>query len=153
MNFLETKIPPPIVTFLFGFAMWNTSSITQATELSPEIRYLGFGVFVVLGLVGLFSGAVSFRLAKTTVNPLNPEAATSLVTSGVYKVTRNPMYVGFAFLLCAWAFFLSSLWAAPFIFLFVGYIHRFQIIPEERALIHNFNDEFIAYKAQVRPWL
>lgn len=153
MNYLETKIPPPIVTLLFGFAMWNTSTVTQAAELSPVIRYLGLGTFIVLGLVGLLSGAVSFRLAETTVNPLKPEAATSLVSSGIYKVTRNPMYVGLAFLLCAWAFYLSSLWAMPFIFLFVGYIHRFQIIPEERALLQNFNEEFVAYKALVRPWL
>lgn len=152
MKFLETKIPPPIVTLLFGFAMWNTSTITQAAELSPGVRYLGVGVFIALGLVGLLSGAVSFRLAKTTVNPLNPEAATSLVTSGIYRITRNPMYVGLAFILCAWAFYLSSLWTAPFIVFFIGYIHRFQIVPEERALTQNFNEEFAVYKKRVRPW-
>lgn len=156
LNFLETKIPPPIVMMLFGFAMWNTSVITPAIELSPEtryFRYLGLGVFAVLGLIGLLSGAISFRLAKTTVNPLKPEEATSLVTSGIYKVTRNPMYVGMVFLLCAWTLYLSSLWATPFIFLFMAYIHRYQIIPEERALIRNFNQEFIVYKARVRAWL
>lgn len=153
MNFLETKIPPPIVTLLFGFAMWNTSTITQASELSSSIRYLGLGIFIVLGFIGLLSGAVSFRFAKTTVNPLKPEAATSLVTSGIYRITRNPMYVGLAFLLCAWALFLSSLWATPFIVLFISYIHRFQIAPEERALTQNFKEEFTVYKKQVRPWL
>lgn len=153
MSFLETKIPPPIVTILFVFAMWNTSTVTQGFELSSEIRYLGIGIFIALGLIGLLSGAVSFRLAKTTVNPLKPEAATSLVTSGIYRITRNPMYVGLAFLLCAWTFYLSSLWAFPFVFLFIVYIHRFQIVPEERALIRNFDQEFVVYKGRVRPWL
>lgn len=153
MNSLETKIPPPIVTFIFGFAMWNTAVVTPATDLSWWTRYLGLGVFVALGLVGLSAGAISFRLAKTTVNPLNPEATTSLVTSGIYKVTRNPMYVGLAFLLCAWGFYLGSLWATPFIILFVGFIQRFQIVPEERALVQIFNEQFMVYKAQVRPWL
>jgi protein-S-isoprenylcysteine O-methyltransferase Ste14 len=153
MNFLETKIPPPVVTLLFGFAMWNTSAVTQATELSLSIRYLGLGAFIVLGLIALVSGVASFRFAKTTVNPLNPEAATSLVTSGIYKITRNPMYVGLALLLCAWAFYLNSLWATPFILLFISYIHRFQIVPEERALFQVFNEELVAYKKRVRPWL
>jgi len=153
MNFLETKITPTIVTILFGFAMWNTSTVTQSAQLMPSIRILGLGVVIVLGLLFLLSGAASFRFAKTTVNPLKPEAATSLVTSGIYKITRNPMYVGLALLLCDWAFYLNSLRATPFILLFISYIHRFQIIPEERALIQNFYEEFMSYKKRVRPWL
>ncbi|MFT4888681.1 MAG: protein-S-isoprenylcysteine O-methyltransferase Ste14 [Pseudohongiellaceae bacterium] len=153
MNFLETKIPPPVVTILFGIAMWYTSTVTQAAQLSPGIRILGLSVFIALGSLCLLSGAALFRVAKTTVNPLKPEAASSLVTSGIYKLTRNPMYVGLALLLCAWAFYLDSLWATPFIPFFIGYIQRFQIAPEERALLQNFNDEFMAYKKAVRPWL
>jgi protein-S-isoprenylcysteine O-methyltransferase Ste14 len=96
---------------------------------------------------------ISFRLANTTVNPLTPGIASSLVTSGIYQFTRNPMYVGFAAFLLAWASFLATVWGVSLIGVYIAYIQHFQVIPEERALKKLFKDEFIHYEDHVRPWL
>jgi protein-S-isoprenylcysteine O-methyltransferase Ste14 len=107
-------------------------------------------------LVGIgFSvgGVLAFRRARTTLNPTKPEQASSLVRSGVYRVTRNPMYVGLLCVLVAWAVFLSSAWALLGPLIFVLYIGRFQIAPEERALAKLFGSEFADYQAKVRRWL
>jgi len=84
---------------------------------------------------------------------MRPEKASSLVSSGIYKLTRNPMYLGLLLVLLAWAVFLSN--ALPFIFLpaFIIYINQFQIGPEEIALSSAFGQEFEAYKSRVRRWL
>lgn len=153
MDLLETRIPPPIVTLLFGFAMWSTAQQIPVMEVETTFRYSIAGVFLLFGLVGVVSGGISFRLAGTTVNPMKPELARNLVTSGIYRISRNPMYVGLAIILCAWSMVLGSLWLLPFVILFIIYIHRFQIIPEEKALINAFGNEFKSYKKQVRPWL
>lgn len=158
MHYLENKIPPPIITAIVGLIMWLSASFIPGggnfQRLPPQnINYLLIGPLLLMGLLFLASGAISFRLAKTTVNPLKPETATTLVTSGIYRITRNPMYVGFAILLCAWAVYLGSLWSAPAIILFIIYIQCFQIHPEEKALGAIFEDDFTNYKHRVRPWL
>ncbi|WP_422879670.1 methyltransferase family protein [Noviherbaspirillum cavernae] len=96
---------------------------------------------------------VSFRRASTTVNPVSPGAATSLVSAGIYAFTRNPMYLGFLLGLSGWAVYLSN--AAAFLALpfFVLYLNRFQIAPEERALQTLFGGEFSAYRGRVRRWI
>lgn len=152
MASLELRIPPPLVALLVAAGMW----------LSPQLALLGGAPLlrvpaaVALALAGAaFSilGVVSFRRAGTTVNPLKPASASSLVVSGVYRVTRNPMYVGLFFLLAAWAVYLWSPWALLGPLAFAAYISRFQIKPEERALAALFGDEYTDYRARVRPWL
>ncbi len=98
-------------------------------------------------------GVLAFRASRTTVNPLKPERASALVTGGIYRVTRNPMYLGMTLLLLAWAIQLSAL--LPFLgpVVFVAYITRFQIEPEERTLRRVFGDGYTAYARQVRRWL
>jgi protein-S-isoprenylcysteine O-methyltransferase Ste14 len=98
-------------------------------------------------------GVLSFVRAKTTVNPLKPESSAALVSTGVYSFTRNPMYLGMALVLLAWAAYLYSIWALAGPALFAGYITRFQIVPEERALGGLFGDRFASYKKRVRRWL
>ncbi|WP_205854983.1 methyltransferase family protein [Piscinibacter defluvii] len=112
------------------------------------------GLFVAsLGGVVSSAGMREFKRAKTTVNPLHPDRATSLVTSGIYRFTRNPMYVGIVFVLlgCFVAFgAASALLGLP---VFIGYITLYQIQPEERALLAKFGSEYASYTAQVRRWL
>ena len=84
---------------------------------------------------------------------MKPEAASSLVTGGIYRVTRNPMYVGLLFVLVAWAAFLWAPWAMLGPILFVTYMNRFQIRPEERTLMRTFGDDYARYKIAVRRWL
>ena len=96
---------------------------------------------------------MSFRRARTTVNPLKPETSAALVSTGVYSFTRNPMYLGMALALFAWAVYLSSVWSLLGPVLFALYITRFQIVPEERVLDGLFGASFAAYKKRVRRWL
>ncbi|GEQ77703.1 hypothetical protein CTTA_4708 [Comamonas testosteroni] len=96
---------------------------------------------------------VAFRRAKTTVNPVKANMASSLVIRGVYRYTRNPMYVGLLITLLAWAMFLANLLTALWAVVFVLYITRFQIIPEERVLTSLFGAEYGAYKGRVRRWV
>jgi len=96
---------------------------------------------------------VHFLRRRTTVNPLKPSSASVLVTEGVYRLTRNPMYLGLATLLLAWAIYLGNLAALAGVPLFILYMNRFQIGPEERALEARFGAEYIAYRARARRWL
>jgi protein-S-isoprenylcysteine O-methyltransferase Ste14 len=153
MKALELKIPPPVVALLIAAAMWGISLATPSAEVSAPIRVVA-GIAISLAGVGIaISGAVAFRRAKTTVNPMKPETTSSLVTSGVYRFTRNPMYVGLALVLLAWTAFLSSALALLGPLLFILYISRFQIVPEERVLSVIFGAAYSTYQAKVRRWL
>lgn len=152
-NWLEHRIPPPVVGVVFAAAMWAVSGVGPAFDWSPTVAMWTAGVLVAVGLMFDVLGILAFRRAATTINPLRPERASALVTGGIYRITRNPMYVGVAFLLFAWAIYLSALlpFAGPV--LFVLYITRYQIVPEERVLHERFGDEFARYAEQVRRWL
>ena len=150
---LKNRVPPPLVAGLFAFAMWAISFVVPTVEMNTVARLTLSAATVALGIFFCFAGVVSFRRAKTTVNPLKPEAATALVSSGIYGISRNPMYVGFALFLLAWVVYLSSPWVSTGIVGFVLYMNQFQIEPEERALKEIFGPEFISYQAKVRRGL
>ena len=153
MHWLDHKIPPPVIGALVAAGRWAVAEVGPQFDLALQAWYVVAGVLVVVGLGFDLLGLIAFRASRTTINPLRPERSTALVTGGVYRVTRNPMYVGMALLLLAWAVYLSSLlpFAGPAVF--VVYITRFQIQPEERALQATFGDDFARYAARVRRWL
>jgi protein-S-isoprenylcysteine O-methyltransferase Ste14 len=153
VNALENRIPPPIITAIFALVMWLASAYLTPITMAIDFRIGAAMIVAVLAVLFLISGGISFRLAKTTVNPLKPESASSLVVSGIFKISRNPMYVGFALLLLAWCVYLSAPVLLMIVLLFTAVITRFQIIPEERAMLKLFGDEFIAYQQSVRRWL
>ena len=150
---LALRIPPLAVAFLAGFAAWSLARLFPNLRLeSPRLAVAAVG-FALLGFGCCLLGVVSFRRARTTVNPLDPGAATALVVSGIYRRTRNPMYLGFLLGLIgelAWLGSPVALLAAP---AFVTYLNRFQIAPEEAALRARFGAEFIAYTTRVPRWL
>ncbi len=150
---LELKIPPPAVAALLAGAMWGIASVTPLLEVPAFMRITVAAIITLTGAGISLAGVIAFRRAHTTVNPMKPEATSALVCSGIYKATRNPMYVGVLFVLCAWAVFLSSVWALLGPLFFVLYISRFQIAPEERVLVDKFGAEYSAYKSKVRRWL
>jgi protein-S-isoprenylcysteine O-methyltransferase Ste14 len=153
MQALELKIPPPVIAVLMAGIMWGISLVAPLLEMPAFIR-LAAAVTVALAGAGLtLAGAIAFRRAGTTVNPLKPETTSSLVCSGIYKATRNPMYAGLLFVLVAWAIFLSTAWALLGPLAFVLYLNRFQIAPEERVLSAMFGAGYSAYKSKVRRWL
>ena len=151
---MDNRIPPPLVAALFGLLMWFAARyLPGAVALTIEWRS-GLALVVLLAGVAIcLAGVLSFRRAHTTVNPLKPETASALVSSGVYRYTRNPMYLGFATALIAWSIFLAWPPALLGVLGFVMYMNRFQIGPEERALASLFGKEFTQYCNQVRRWL
>lgn len=153
MRWLELKIPPPVVALLIGAAMWWLAPMGPAM---PWLEAMRIGLAVPLALLGLsldFSGLVAFVRRHTTINPLSPRKSTALVTSGVYRWTRNPMYLGLACLLTAWAIWLGAWFPFAGPVLFVLYITRFQIQPEERVLSQLFGSAYTDYTRRVRRWI
>lgn len=113
-------------------------------------------VAIVVALVGIgvaVAGVLEFKRAKTTVNPLVPNKATSVVTSGIFRLTRNPMYLGLAATLLGVTIWWLSIVGVAVVVAFCLYLTRFQIQPEERALRAQFGQEFTEYMARVRRWL
>jgi protein-S-isoprenylcysteine O-methyltransferase Ste14 len=153
MSSLELKIPPPVVALLFGLLMWLGSSLGGTANVSFRYRIGTAVVITSIGAVFGFAGMASFVSAKTTMNPTKPHATSSLVTNGVFRFTRNPMYLSLALYLVAWAVYLSSWLALLLVPAFVLYINQFQIKPEEQALSALFGPEYASYKARVRRWL
>jgi protein-S-isoprenylcysteine O-methyltransferase Ste14 len=153
MRFLELKIPPPLVAVLFGVAMWLVSRLGGAVHVSFGNR---MGAAIVIGAIGMafgLSAMASFVRAKTTMNPTKLGATSSLVTHGVYRLTRNPMYLSLALYLFALGVYLSNWLALLLLPVFVLYINQFQIKPEERALSALYGPEYASYKSRVRRWL
>jgi protein-S-isoprenylcysteine O-methyltransferase Ste14 len=154
MRFLELRIPPPLVGLIVAGAMWAiASSLPPLLPLPAPLRLPAALILTLAGAAIALSGVVSFRRARTTVNPLKPETSTSLVSSGIYRITRNPMYLGMLAVLLAWAAYLPSVLALLGPAAFSLYITRFQIIPEERALHSLFGTPFVEYTQKVRRWL
>ena len=153
MHVLELKIPPVAVVLAAAALMWLVAWAVPAFKFQLPARDLVAMSFALAGAVTSALGVVSFRRARTTVNPMKPELSSSLVASGIYGLTRNPMYLGFLLVLLGWAVFLSSVLAFLFLPAFILYMNRFQIDPEERALAALFGQEFTAYKARARRWL
>lgn len=153
MQWLEHKVPPPLVGALVGVAMWLLAPLGPAFALDAPARYALAATLFVIAMAFDIGGLLVFRASRTTVNPMAPARASSLVTGGVYRITRNPMYVGFTLLLTAWAVVLAA-WPAflgPVVY--VLYITRFQIVPEERALLQLFGEAYAQYTRRVRRWL
>ena len=153
MRALELKIPPPVVALLIGVAMWFCSRFGPVLELPLLVRVAAFVAIGLLGGVTAFAGNREFRRAKTTINPFRPQNATALVTSGVYRFTRNPMYLGLTLLLLGWAMFLCSACALVGPVLFALYVNCFQIKPEEKILSAKFGAAYSEYVSRVRRWL
>jgi protein-S-isoprenylcysteine O-methyltransferase Ste14 len=153
LHALELKIPPPLAALCIALAMWLTSRIVGPIDVPHLLRIGAALAFLVVGLGFDVAGLVSFMRARTTVNPLRPAATSALVVSGVYRFTRNPMYVGLLLVLVAWATFLANGVAYLLAPLFVLYIGRFQIVPEERMLAEKFGADFADYRARVHRWL
>jgi protein-S-isoprenylcysteine O-methyltransferase Ste14 len=133
--------------------MWLGARALPSLRLMFPGRVLLSMAIMISGMLIILAGLIEFRRARTTVNPLNPEAATSLVVEGVYGLTRNPMYLGMAVILIAWTVFLANPVALIAVPCFIVYMNRFQIVPEEKVLELLFKSEFKSYITRVRRWL
>ena len=148
---MRTKIPPPIVTLIFGLVIYFSKSFFPIYRFnySNNISLL----FLIFGFITLITAVRSFKRHQTTINPLNPYQASSLVNSGIFGFTRNPMYLGMLLILMSISFKFNILGGILICFLFKIYITRFQIIPEEEAMEKIFKKDFVEYKKKVRRWI
>ena len=133
--------------------MWAISRSLDAGRIDSDLLAPGAGVLFIMGVFVMAMAAKSFVTAKTTINPLKPSRASRLVTGGVFRFSRNPIYLGDLLILAAVAVWLGHPANLALLPVFVGYIDRFQIRPEERALSALFGVEYAAYCARVRRWL
>jgi protein-S-isoprenylcysteine O-methyltransferase Ste14 len=149
----ELRIPPLLLTAAIAAAM------AAVAALVPQLTVVWPGRGLLAALIGALGagiallGVVEFRRAATSVNPMRSDGVRRVVTSGIYRVSRNPMYLGFALALAAWAVWLSNALALAGVPLLVAYLNRFQIGPEERLLRERFGCEYDGYVATVRRWL
>jgi isoprenylcysteine carboxyl methyltransferase len=147
-NQRKIPIPPPLIFVFCALLMKMLPPVWQF----PSSLWL----VIVLGGMGCMIGMASvlqFLFAKTTIDPLKIEKTSQLVANGIYQYSRNPMYLGLAFVLLAWNAYLGSLSAILGVMLFVWYITEFQIKREEENLQNIFGDAFTAYCQRTRRWL
>lgn len=150
---LEVKIPAPVVAAVLGGSMKLFAVATHVTiDGSPILAELGIGLAQLSALIALVAFATMAR-ARTTINPFDPSRTSRLVTAGIFRLSRNPLYLSLLLLLVAYAIRLGSWieWLGPVLFL--AYVTRFQIIPEERSLGEKFGDVYAAYKHRTRRWI
>ena len=149
---MRLKIPPALFTLIVGLLMYVLAKFLPFGDFNFTGRlYLMYFLFGLGVLIGLWS-LLQFLSKKTSINPVTPDSASTLVCKGIYSFTRNPMYLGLLLLLLAWALFLSNAFNTLLAAGFVSYMNRFQIKPEEEALEKIFGSEFLAYKIKVRRW-
>lgn len=153
MSQLELKIPPLLLVVIFAVLMWFTTPYVIRLDMSASLSMALLIAFITLGVMTILLGALAFKKAQTTVNPTKPETSSALVRDGVYRFTRNPMYVGMALILIGWACFLKTPTAIVFVMAFVFYMNRFQIEPEEKMLTKIFPQEYSQYCEKVRRWI
>ena len=153
VNRLELKIPPVLQVIILAGLMWALASLLPGLGFAfPGSLFLALGL-VTAGVVFAVLGVLAFRSVGTTVDPRVPEQSASLVVSGVYRISRNPMYVGFLLILAGWGAFLGNIASLLLLPVFVLYMNRFQIVPEERYMREKFADSYRQYERAVRRWL
>ena len=153
MNALALKVPPVAQVIITAAAMYGVSKMVPALTFSLNGST---ALAVGLGAMGMslgVMGVTQFRKAQTTPNPQALEKVSSLVTSGIYRYSRNPMYLGLVLILLGWAFYLSHFLAFVLLPVFILYMTRFQIQPEEQMMARKFGKTYQAYLNKVRRWI
>lgn len=153
MNRLELKIPPPVIAVLCALSMSACERLLPPCALVAPWNE-GLITLLILGGLGLDLMAFrAFRQGRTTINPLRPDRSSKLVSHGIYRLTRNPMYLGQGLLLAAWALWLNQALALLVLPVYVAWLTRFQILPEERILGEKFGLAYAEYQRHVRRWI
>jgi protein-S-isoprenylcysteine O-methyltransferase Ste14 len=153
MSTLDLKIPPPVIALLCVALAWLLARFTPGFTYILPARIPISVILVLAGISLALSSVFAFHRAKTTPNPHTPEKSTSIVRSGPYRFTRNPMYLGLVFVLLGICAYLANPLTVIAAVVFVVYVTRFQIMPEEVVLQRNFGQSYAQYARSVRRWL
>ncbi len=149
----QPRIPPPLIGLGCLALMWGTNRLWPDLSVDFVGRSAIALTVLLIAIVIDISAIIAFRRARTTINPLAPETAATIVSGGPFRFSRNPMYLGMLMILVAWAIWLGNpinvLWPITF----VAVITKFQIIPEEIALSGKFGAPYREYQTRVRRWL
>jgi protein-S-isoprenylcysteine O-methyltransferase Ste14 len=148
------RVVPPVAALLcVAVPMWLVARLAPSLVVELPGRRAIAVALASAGAAVALAGVAEFRRVRTTVDPLRPERASALVVSGIFRWTRNPMYLGLAIVLLGWAVYLAHPLAALGVPAFVAWMNGSQIPREERALEQLFGAEFAQYKTRVRRWL
>lgn len=147
------RIPPVLLTVIFAILMWTVSAVTPELDVPLPTRAMPAVAFAVAGLLVMSLALKGFREERTSVNPLDLTRTSAVVTSGIYRRIRNPMYLAMLLGLVAWGCLLSNPFSMGIAVLFMPAITRLQIIPEERALSRRFGAPYLTYSKTVRRWI
>jgi len=150
---MELKIPPPLVGVILGLLMWSLARQTDFGAITFEPGGTLALIVLFAGLAIDAAAIIPFLRVKTTVNPMKPGNASQLVNTGIYRYSRNPMYLGTLMLLTALTIWLGNILNIVFLYFFIWYITKFQIRPEEKVLEELFGEEYLHYKMKVRRWI
>jgi protein-S-isoprenylcysteine O-methyltransferase Ste14 len=150
---MNTRIPPPVVVVIIAALMWWLARFVELGNFKFDGQSLLAIAFMSAGIGMMLVAAFSFYKAKTTINPLDPSKASHLITTGMFGFSRNPIYLADLLVLGAWAIWLGNIFNIALLVVFVVYINRFQITPEERALGTLFGDAYSEYCSRVRRWI
>lgn len=150
---MSLRIPPPIVALLALISMWLVAEYLELWRIEVPFKAGIAAILVALGVIIDLVSIAAFRRARTTVTPLAPEKASQLVVTGLYRISRNPMYLGLLLILTGAMVWLGSGANVFILASFVAYITAFQIKPEEERLERIFGSQYQAYTRRVRRWL
>ena len=153
MSWLDNRVPPPVLTLISGALIWALSRAMAPFPASMAWRLLLGAPFIAAGALLDAVSFLHFRRARTTINPLKPSATTALVATGIYRRTRNPMYVGLVAILVGWSLLVGAPLGLSVVVVFAAYLTRFQIEPEERALRTKLGKSFEDYMRGTPRWL
>ena len=149
---MELKVPPALVFLCFGLMMYLLAEFLPIGYFDFYGRMLLTKILAVMGIVIALLALFQFKVAKTTIDPTKPDKVTNLVVGGIFKFSRNPMYLALLLILLALGVFLGNAFNTLVAAGFVGYMNRFQIIPEERILLDKFGRSFKDYCILTRRW-
>ena len=150
---MDLKIIPVVQVLIAVLLMVGFSQLLPELTLNWPAHVLVARLLFMLSVFVGISAIISFKEHKTTVNPTKPEASSTVVSSGMFRFSRNPMYLAMLIALIALGYFLQHITSLPIIIFFMAYMTRFQIMPEEKALTKLFGQQYLDYQMKVRRWL
>ncbi|WP_318499892.1 methyltransferase family protein [Photobacterium leiognathi] len=149
---MSLRVPPPILLLLSIMGMYLLSRFYPIMTFDFDGKSLLISMLCFIGVIPGFTAIIAFAKANTTIDPRYPQKTSRLVTTGIYRFTRNPMYLGLVFFLFAAAFYFSALSCFVVVPVFIWVMNNFQIEPEEAVLLAMFGEDYQHYCQTVRRW-
>ena len=146
-----SKIPPPLVVLILVISTFFSSKKIDLIQIPFQSL---ISIFILsIGILILLNPVLKFKKSKTTINPIKFKKVNKLVTSGIYKYSRNPMYLGLLMIVISSSIFYLNIYSILTPLFFYLWINRFQIKREEVFLEEKFGQEYLSYKTKTRRWI